>query len=218
MRKKFIWAASLGLLAIAGCGTDTAPTEAGGENATAQQGAPKAPAKDTQTVVITDSAVSLNFPKGWYENPDEYPYDVQYFSNNQRMNTGVFLYNTNDFASAIDAEAILELQVEDLSSKRENFTEIQPLTTTDLPDKIVTTTVFSGEKDTSAFYYKFTVVEFKDNPELLAVTLQVAFPSEWDKSRPILEEITQSLAIAPSETPESTEEVETPEAAPETAE
>ncbi len=216
MQKKIMFAAGLSLLAIAGCGGDTATTESesGAETASTGQEAPKPPARNTQTVAIADSDVSINFPKGWYENPEEYPYDLQYFSKNQRMNTGVFLYNTNDFASTIDAEAILELQVEDLRSKRDNFTEIQPLTTTDLPDKIVTTTVFSGEKETSAFYYKFTVVEFKDSPELLAVTLQVAFPSEWDKSRPILEDITQSLAIAPSATPESTEEVETPDEAP----
>ncbi|AFY38222.1 hypothetical protein Lepto7376_1905 [[Leptolyngbya] sp. PCC 7376] len=194
MSKKIIFAVGLSLLAIAGCDSDTT-TEPNDANAAEQQ-EKKPPAKNIITVAIPESAVNVDFPKGWYENPDEYPYDLQYFSKNQRMNTGVFLYDTGDFAAEIDADAILALQIEDLESKRDNFEEIQAVTKTELDDKTVTTAVFSGEKDSSRFYYKFAVIEFIENPDQLAVTLQVAIPSEWDKSKPVLEAITESMVIA----------------------
>ena len=197
--KKLLIALSLCALAIAGC--DPEETTTGGiTTPNGETSAPKeetkAPQKNVQTVVIPNSDVSVDFPIGWYENPEEYPYDLQYFAQDQRMNTGIFLYNAIDFADDIDADSLLDFQVEDLASKRENFEEIQPYTVTELDKSTVTTTVFSGEKDGSRFYYKFTAVGFDDNPDIFAVTLQVAFPSEWDRSRPVLEAITESFAIA----------------------
>ncbi|NJN72591.1 MAG: hypothetical protein HC799_07135 [Limnothrix sp. RL_2_0] len=110
-------------------------------------------------------------------------------------------------------ESLLEFQIEDLGSKRENFEVVEAKSTNELSDKTITTAVYAGDKDTSRFNYKFTIVEFAENPDVLAVTLQVAFPSEWEEKKPILTKITEDLQLA---TPPATE-TETPAATPETA-
>jgi hypothetical protein len=55
--------------------------------------------------------------------------------------------------------------------------------------------LYSGEKDSVRNFYKFTLVEFTENPEVLLVVLQVAFPSAWAKDKPILDEIIKSARI-----------------------
>ena len=202
-----IWAMGLSILAIAGC---TEPPLEVGEATPVEAQEKKSSAKEMMTVAIPESDVTVEFPVGWYENPDEYPFDLQYFSKNQEMNTGIFVYGSKDSAVTIDADSMLELRITDLESKRENPKVIQPVTKSKLADKEVTTTVLAAEIEESQFYYKLAVIEFLNNPEWLVATLQVTIPDEWEKNAPILEAITESLAIATTSElepePESTDE------------
>ncbi|MEO1353700.1 MAG: hypothetical protein AAFW84_33940 [Cyanobacteria bacterium J06635_15] len=151
---------------------------------------------DTQTATFADGSVEMQFPVGWHENDSEHPYDLQYFSEFENMNTGLFLYKSEDLAAESTPQAIFEWHVEDLGAKRENFTVQETEQTENIGDNTITTVVYSGDKDASRFYYKFTLVEFAEDPDRFLVALQVAIPSEWSASKPILEEIMRSARIS----------------------
>ena len=151
---------------------------------------------DNQTVKFSDGSLELEFPTGWYENESKHPYDLQYFSGNQRMNTGVFLYKSEDLTEVSTPENVFEWQIDDLRSNRKNFTIVEPIETEALPDKNITTAVYAGEKDISRFHYKLSLVEFAESSEQFLVTIQVAIPSEWDTSKPILEGIIRSAKLS----------------------
>lgn len=219
--KKIALAATLSFLAIAGCDqtAEQPTTDETTPDATSEAPAEEAaPAEEVVTATTKEGLIEATLPLGWYANPDEHPYDLQYFSGDQRTNTGIFVYNRSDFASDMTTENILEFQIEDLGSKRENFEVVEPQSTSELPDKTITTATYAGDKDGSRFNYKFSIVEFAANPDVLAVTLQVAFPSEWAEKKPLLIKITEDLRLAtPAAAETATPETETPEAAtPET--
>ena len=172
--KQFVLAVAIVLLTGMGC-TVEAPQE--------------------QRVKFADGLLELQFPAGWYSNKKEHPFDLQYFSPKQRMNTGVFLYTTEDLAADSTPLAILEVHVEDIQSKRENFTLIEPNETERLGDTTLTTAVYAVDASALRNYYKFTLIEFAENPQFLVV-LQVAIPSEWSRSKPVLEKITRSARVS----------------------
>ncbi|MGB2924108.1 MAG: hypothetical protein WBB82_02295 [Limnothrix sp.] len=189
-------------LAIAGC--NSTEKESASETTASQ-----VEAEEAVTAVTKEGLVQAKFPVGWYDNPDEHPYDLQYFSGDQRTNTGIFVYNRSDFASDMKAADVLNLQIEDLNSKRENFVVVEPENTAKFADKKITTATYSGDKDQSKFNYKFSVVEFTEYPDVLAIALQVTFPSEWEQKQPVLMEILESFEVIPPAPAEA--ESETPE-------
>lgn len=151
-----------------------------------------------QTVTFANGSIALNFPVGWYQNPNKNPFDLQYFSETQNMNTGIFLFRSQDLSQRSTPQKIFELQIDDLRSKRQNFNVLESETRETFKDKTITTTVFSGEKNELRYYYKFSLIEFKDNPEQFLITLQVAIPSQWNQSKPVLENIISSVKLVSS--------------------
>jgi len=142
---------------------------------------------------VTEYApIEFSFPNGWYVNPEDNPYDLQCFSQFQRMNTGVFAYKTLDIASDSTPIDIFWEQVNDLKSKRRNFEELEAIQKREREDKTVTSITYVGDKDSSRNCYRFSLIEFRSDDTRFAVVLQVAIPGEWEKSKPVLEEITQS--------------------------
>lgn len=150
---------------------------------------------ENQRVTLADGLLELKFPSGWYENKSEHPFDLQYFSKNKSMTTGIFLYKLEDLAADSTPQRMLAWHIDDLKSKRENFTVVEPEQTESLGEKTITTTVYSGDKDASRCYYKLTLVEFVESRAQFLVALQVAIPSQWRQSQPILEEIIRSARI-----------------------
>jgi len=155
-----------------------------------------------QWVAVANGPLEFRFPAGWYRNPEDNPYDLQYFSGDRHMNAGVFQFARADLAEEIDARRLLELQVDDMKAKRKNFKLVEDERTIELTEKKLklTTVVYSGEKDMGRYYYKFTLVELSQSLDTPAVLLQVALPSEWANSKPILEEITESARVRSVET------------------
>jgi hypothetical protein len=149
----------------------------------------------SQYFATANGLVELQFPAGWHKSGEDNPYDLQCFSKYQRMTTGVFLYTREDLAEDFTSQDLFIEQIDDLRSKRKNFIILEEKETIELQKKTLTTIVYSGEKGASRYYYRFTMVEFPDNPEILLVVLQVAIPSYWNKHKPILEEITKSARI-----------------------
>lgn len=155
------------------------------------------PSKDagSQYFATADGSVEFQFPAGWHKAKDDNPYDLQCFSGDERMTTGVFQFAKRDLAEGAPTHKLLEKQVDDLRSKREDFKTLEEEQVVRLEKKTLTTLVYSGEKDSSSYYYRFTLIEFTENPEVLLIVLQVAIPSLWTKDKPILEEITKSARI-----------------------
>ncbi|MFC1852961.1 hypothetical protein ACFL27_22410 [candidate division CSSED10-310 bacterium] len=145
-----------------------------------------------QFFATANGSVEFQFPAGWFKSKEDNPYDLQCFSKHERMTTGVFLFAKEDLAEDFTARELFEKQIGDLKSKRKNFKVLEEEQKVLLEKKTLTTIVFSGEKGSSKYYYKFTLVEFAENPEMSLVVLQVAIPSYWTKHKPILEEITKS--------------------------
>ena len=188
--KKFVLAVVIASLTVVGC---TAPEPQNSSETSLVEGQKES---KNPTVTLADGLIELQFPVGWYENKSEHPYDLQYFSKNQSMTTGVFLYKSEDLAADSTPQSTLAWHIDDLKSRRKNFTLLEPEQTESLGDKTITTAVYSGDKDVSRYYYKLTLVEWAESPEQFLVVLQVAIPSQWSKNKPILEEITRSALVS----------------------
>ena len=149
---------------------------------------------EKQVVTFADGEFEIEFPSEWNENEQDNPYDLQYISAKQNMNTGIFLYKSIDLGADSTPQQTFTFHVEDLQTKRENFTVLEPETTASIADKTLTTVVYSGENEGGKNYYKITLIEFAEQPEQFLIVLQVSLPSVWDESKPMLEAITQSAS------------------------
>lgn len=155
---------------------------------------------DPVSFATSNGLVELDFPRGWYQNKEEHPYDLQCFSKDQRMTSGVFFFAQADLAENVTPQVILQMQVEDMRSKRGNFKLVEQQRSLSAVKNSLTSVVYSGEKDASRYYYSFTLVQFAERPEMFLVLLQVAMPSEWSEQKPILEQIAASArprSVAP---------------------
>jgi hypothetical protein len=148
-----------------------------------------------QYFAAANGPVEFAFPPGWYKNPKEHPFDLQLFSKQDRMNTGVFLFAKEDLAEDLAPGELFERQIQDLGSKRKNFKVVEAERVVALQGKKLTSVVYSGEKGSSRDYYRFTLIEFAEAPGLIPVVLQVSIPSYWDENKPVLEAITASARV-----------------------
>jgi hypothetical protein len=190
--KKFLIAFSITILTLSGCaaGVDRDPNKLSTQEEQKDN--------EYQNISFANGSIDLEFPSGWYENKDEHPFDLQYFSQNQDTNTGIFLYDLEDLPTNSTPQGIFAAHIDDLKSKRDNFTVLEPEKIERIDDKTLTTIVYSGDKDASNNYYKFTLIEFAKNPTQFLVALQVSVPSEWSKNKPILENIIRSAEMKKS--------------------
>ena len=148
-----------------------------------------------QYFVTANGPVEFFVPAGWFQNPGKHPYDLQVLSEDQQMNTGVFLFKMQDLAETTTPQDLLRIQIEDLESKRENFKVVEERKVEQLDDKTLTSVVYSGEKNDLSYIYRFVLIEFEDHPDLVPVVLQVAIPSNWPLDKFIQEAITASARV-----------------------
>ena len=148
-----------------------------------------------KTLATAYGTVEFTFPAGWFKNPDEHPYDLQCFSRDETLSTGVFQFDGIDFADDFDPKELLELQVQDMQSKRKNFKIVEEEKTVSGDQKNLTTVVYSGDKGISKNYYCFTYIQFDEAPDIHLVVMQTLHPSNWKKYRSTLKGITQSARI-----------------------
>jgi hypothetical protein len=139
--------------------------------------------------------MTFQFPSGWHLNKDDHPYDLQCFSQFKAMNTGVFAFKKSDLATDSTPTDIFWAQIEDLESKRENFKIFEDESKSETESLIITTIAFKGDKGHSSFCYKFSLIEFKSDETVFAVTLQVTAPGNWEKNQPVFDEIIQSAQL-----------------------
>jgi len=111
------------------------------------------------------------------------------------MTTGVFVYTQEDLATDFTPQDLLQSHIDDLRSKRDHFAISEEQTVTEHDGQTLTTVVYSGDKSASKYFYRLTLIEFSENPDLPVVVLQVAIPSNWSEHKPILEGITKSARV-----------------------
>ena len=58
--------------------------------------------------------------------------------------------------------------------------------------KTFTSVTYAGDTSSSRFLYAYTLITFDSDPELILVVLQVTWPSEWKRFRPIFHSINAS--------------------------
>lgn len=151
--------------------------------------------KTPKNFMTSDNSMKFTFPYDWDINSNDNPFDLQCFSKDNSMNTGVFVFYQGDLAEDITPEHILDMQIEDLKSKRDNFEIIEDINTQVINDKKITTVTYSGEKDVSKDYYSFSLLQFANNNKIFAVILQVCIPSKWNVNKPVLNEIISSAYL-----------------------
>lgn len=144
------------------------------------------------TFATAYGAMEFTFPPGWYKNPDKHPFDLQCFAPDEQLNTGIFVYLKPDLAAGDTPHDVLDFQIDDLHSKRENFTELVAEKRVAAPGKTLTSIAYTGERGGVRYVYRFTLIEFDDDPGQFAVALQIALPERWPASAPILDAITRS--------------------------
>ena len=197
------FAATTTLLLLAGCGGEespgsvTTPTGAITEEHTTESIAASVPERSGQVIVFATRQIELSIPGGWFANEAEHPYDLQYIAPRQTMNTGVFVYDSGEFQEGMTPQEVFQFHLEDLGSKRTNFTALSPQATKVIEDKTITSALFSGEKDGEENYYQFTLIEFADDTDLFLVLLQVSLPENWGANQPTLSAIAHSVKWLP---------------------
>lgn len=144
---------------------------------------------------VAEYPVEFLFPGDWAKTTNENPYNLQCFSGNEQMMTGVFVYEESEMMVPGDPKRQLDFHIDDIRSKRANVTPVENVMSTRGEETGQTTAVYSGEKDGETYYYRFTLIEFDHMPEIIAIVIQTTFPDQWKKTGPILEKITRSARI-----------------------
>ena len=148
---------------------------------------------------VTDYApISFTFPAGWKLNPRDNPFDLQVFSKFEKFNTGVFVFKDTDLTDDSAPLDIFKRQIDDLGSKRDNFRELEPIRTSTLDDRTITSHTFVGEKDAAEMCYHFSLIEFGDDKSKFAVTYQIAGRNHWPKIKTVFEQIISSATPLPN--------------------
>jgi len=144
------------------------------------------------------SPISFTFPAGWQKNPDKHPFDLQTQSQFEEYNTGVFVFKAEDLAVDSSPSVILQTQIEDLRSKRDNFEELEPLRETIVDGAKISEVSYVGEKDSQKNCHRFVLIEFLEDTSKFAIAIQNVRPEAWEKAKPIFEAIARSAKPLPN--------------------
>ncbi len=152
------------------------------------------PPKATGPVSLATSSgrVEFDFPAGWFPNPSNHPFDLQVLSEREQANTGVFEWTSVNVDGNYRPRELLEIQISDMRSQRENFEVFEEESVIRAEGKTLTSIVYSGENQSGPFLYAYTLITFEADPALAVVALQVVLPEKWQQFKPVLKSITAS--------------------------
>ncbi|SQI35631.1 Uncharacterised protein [Leminorella richardii] len=139
--------------------------------------------------------LEVQAPDDWRKNEDKTPFDLQLLSGNERANSGIFYYYKSDLSESQTPAVVFQKQIEDMQSKRQNFREVEKARQETIGQKSVTYVLYKGERNDTAYYYYFTLVESSAHPDMFLVMVQVTFPSEWKINQPTLDAISASAKV-----------------------
>ncbi len=147
--------------------------------------------------VTARGRVELRLPAGWTREA-ETPFDLQVFSKRRLAMAGFFEFHRQNLAADVAPHHLLKAQVEDLSSKRDDFRAIAPEERREEGDRTFTSALHSGKHEGAEYRYRYTLVEFRDHPEVFLVVLQVAAPENYPKALPAFDALLRSAAVLPA--------------------
>lgn len=136
-----------------------------------------------ETAVSADGSLIMEVREGWEVYEDPAPYDLRLKSS--KGYTGVFVYNYTDFEEGTEAGEVLDYQIEDLMSRRDEVSVYQEQKSRTLEDRIITQITYAGKKDLAENIYHFSLVDF-ESEEKFAVVIQSTLPENFES---ILEEL-----------------------------
>lgn len=117
-------------------------------------------------------------------------YDLQL--TNGRTYIGIMAFKYIDLPTGVTPLDVLDMQNEDLFSKRTNVTTVEEAKTQSLPQGTVTHALFSGEKDGNKNYYASYLIDMPD-AQTFAWVLVSGMPSYITENREYLNTIVCSL-------------------------
>jgi len=147
--------------------------------------------------VTASGRVELRVPAGWTREA-ETQFDLQVFSRRRLAMAGVFEFHRADLAEGVTPHEILERQVDDLRTKRDDFVPIAAEERREEGGRTLTSALHSGKRDGEEFYYRYTLVEFREEPELFLAVLQVAAPEHYPKALPVFDAFLRSATVRPA--------------------
>ncbi|HYD42595.1 MAG TPA: hypothetical protein VEB43_17335 [Anaeromyxobacter sp.] len=141
--------------------------------------------------------VELRVPAGWTREAES-PFDLQVFSRRRLAMAGFFEFHRGDLAEDVTPHDLLDAQVKDLGSKRDDYHAIAPEERREEGDRTLTSALHAGKHEGTEYRYRYTLVEFRDHPELFLVVLQVAAPENYAKALPVFDALLRSAAVLPA--------------------
>lgn len=149
---------------------------------------------DRTTITSLNGKMQIKVPKGWEDVEDKSEYDIRILNDDIGYN-GMFVYTKEDVNEGTTPLNVLELQVEDLMSKREKVEKVEDIKTTEVDGKKISTALYSAEKDGSKNMYYFNLIEFTNNKDIFAVSIQTFLPEDLKKGRIEVDKIIQSAEL-----------------------
>ncbi|NNJ31066.1 DUF2628 domain-containing protein [Lacrimispora defluvii] len=144
-----------------------------------------------QSKTFTTDNFSFTFPSEWKQDTDATYLDLNCYSDNEQLLTGVLDYDKADFADNISPEDALTLYINKLQTHCDNFQFIENLKDETVENRRIKTVLYSGDTDGYKYYYAVSLAEFKDF-EKFAIIVESALPSQYKKHKSTFIDIVDS--------------------------
>jgi hypothetical protein len=162
------------------------------ENSKNASGSESVTTSESQAFRTMGVPIEFSFPPDWHRIENGHPYDLQCVAANNRMVTNVFVYDRRELATTSTASSVLSRQIDDLKSRRSNFTMLNDLENYRHEERNFTTVTYTGDTNAESDCYRITLVEFDALQNYFAIVLQTGLPEEWLETEPILDQIARS--------------------------
>lgn len=150
------------------------------------------PSATTKTVFTVDDYNLQITADSTFQNSRSENFDLQIDNNNAYI--GIMAYKYIDLAQNSSPQDIYDWHNEDIFSRRENVTVIEPPQTQSFPQGTIVRTLYSAESSDAKNYYVSYLVDFPEE-ETFAWVIVTALPSYFEKHSDYLHDIVTSLSF-----------------------
>lgn len=181
-------------LTSVGCGQE--------KNATQEAISPEVETPNVNVIesnVVNDYKLSFEFNPSWSTCEDLDSYDLK--CQNDLGYFNVILYSKEDLKDDILPVELLAYHVEDLMAKRENPEIIEENIELTTPYAHIIGGVYSAEHNITKINYLFYVLTFTDAPDMMALVIANAVPSDYENQKAQINDILNSAKIVKVEAP-----------------
>lgn len=148
---------------------------------------------ENKTVFQTkDSAFAFSFEDDWHQIKEDNNQDLKCCSYIKDAAAVAIVYEEDDIPKNGISEDLLDMQVEDLTHKTQDFHVIEDKTVEKKDEKKFTSVCYEGKDDGDTFYYYLTLTEFEDSCDKYVMSIFIVSPGDWDTYKEELKETAQS--------------------------